>query len=204
MTAATRQLRISHRQARKSLGFETQAAHAESVARAIVNSGVVRRIDRCGLYFPQSGDGELDTVPLLSRLWSMGKTVACPVVSADGVMDFYQVKPATPLTTNEFGIPEPRTRGARSARFMNPLSIRVIFMPLVAFDETGSRLGMGAGYYDRYLGKLPQGMRPLAVGIAHEVQRAAEPLPRQPWDVPLDAVVTEAGWQPFSNRAKVV
>jgi 5-formyltetrahydrofolate cyclo-ligase len=79
----------------------------------------------------------------------------------------------------------------------------VLFMPLVAFDDSGSRLGMGAGYYDRYLGRLPGGLTPLLVGLAHEAQRSNTPLPGNPWDVPLDGVVTENGWQPFSPRAKV-
>lgn len=170
----------------------------------MLNSGVLNRADRCGLYFSQAGDGELDTLPLLSRLWAMGKTVACPVVGERGLMDFYQVTPATPLSTNHYGIPEPRTRGVRSARFVNALSLNVLFLPLVAFDDAGSRLGMGAGYYDRYLGGLTPALRPLTIGIAHDCQHSTTPLVRQPWDIPLDAVATEAGWQPFTPRAKVI
>ena len=74
----------------------------------------------------------------------------------------------------------------------------------VAFDDAGSRVGMGAGYYDRFLGTLPENMRPLSVGLAHEVQRVADPIERKRWDIPLDAVATEAGWQAFSLRAKVL
>lgn len=204
MSPSPRELRKRYRRARKLIGLEHQAEHAEAVARAILNSGITNRFDRCGLYFAAMADGELDTLPLLARLWAMGKNVACPVVGSDGLMDFFQVKPTTPLTSNRFGIPEPCTRGSRSARFVNPLSLSVVFMPLVAFDTSGTRLGMGAGYYDRYLGRLPSSMRPLSVGIAHEVQRSTDPLFRQPWDVPMDAVVTEAGWQPLNTRAKVV
>ena len=69
--------------------------------------------------------------------------------------------------------------------------------------QSGSRLGMGAGYYDRYLARLVAPLRPLLVGLAHDVQRSEQPLPQNPWDVPLDAVVTETGWQAFNRRAKV-
>jgi 5-formyltetrahydrofolate cyclo-ligase len=79
----------------------------------------------------------------------------------------------------------------------------VLFLPLVAFDDHGNRLGMGAGYYDRYIGRQPAGLRPLLVGLAHETQRASADLPARSWDARLDAVVTEAGWQAFSARAKV-
>lgn len=198
-----RRLRRLFREQRRALDPGTQAAHAEAVARVVVNARLLLRFDACGLYFTQPDDGELDTLPLLSRLWAAGKTVGCPVVADDGHMDFYRVKPATRLVLNRWGIPEPRTRGRDAGSYLNVRRLSVLFLPLVAFDGSGARLGMGAGYYDRYLGRIPADLRPLVVGLAHEVQRSPDPLPRQPWDVPLDAVATEAGWQPFSRRAKV-
>ena len=204
MTSASRSLRARHRRARRNIGPERQAEHAEAAARAVLVSGIMARASRVGLYFSQAQDGEIDTLPLLTRLWAAGKTVAAPVVGAAGEMDFYQVTPRTSLAHNRYGIIEPRTRGARSGRYLDPLSLNVLFLPLVAFDDDGNRLGMGAGYYDRFIGRLPESMRPLIVGLAHEVQRAAMPLDRQPWDIPMDAVATEAGWQAFSRRAKVL
>ena len=190
-----RQLRRRFRNARRSLGYAAQAAHAEAAARAVANTRVLLMADVCGAYFTQD-DGELDSLPLVSRLWAAGKTVGVPVLSGRGEMDFYQVKPDTPLVANRYGIPEPR-----KGRYLNPLSLSVLFMPLVAFDDQGNRLGMGAGYYDRYLGRLPSNLRPLLVGLAHAVQHSPDPLPRQSWDVPLDAVATEAGWRSLSLRA---
>jgi 5-formyltetrahydrofolate cyclo-ligase len=66
-------------------------------------------------------------------------------------------------------------------------------LPLVAFDAHGTRLGMGGGYYDRTFGGL--GARtswrgPQLVGVAFELQHVAM-LERAPWDVPIDAVVTD-------------
>lgn len=196
--------RAGYRQARRRIGPERQAAHAEAATRAVLVSGVLGRATRVGLYFSQPADGELDTLPLLSRLWAAGKTVAVPVVGSTGEMDFYQVTARTRLTHNRYGIIEPLTRGTAAGRFVSPLALNVLFVPLVAFDESGSRLGMGAGYYDRFLGRLPANLRPLTVGLAHEAQRAPAPLNREPWDVPLDAIATEAGWQAFSRRAKVL
>ncbi len=202
--AHTRKVRASARRARRAIGPERQAEHAEAASRAVLSSGVMFRASRVGLYFSQAADGELDTLPLLSRLWASGKCVAVPVVGRTGEMDFYRVTPRTALTHNRYGIIEPRTRGTRAGRFVSPLALDVLFVPLVAFDDAGSRLGMGAGYYDRFLGAQPPSMRPLTVGLAHEVQRSADALERQPWDVPLDAIATEAGWQAFSPRARVL
>lgn len=198
-----RRLRRHFRDQRRALDPGIQAAHAEAVARTVVNARLLLRIDTCGLYFTHPDDGELDTLPLLSRLWAAGKTVGCPVVADDGSMDLYRVRPSTRLVMNRFGIPEPGTRGRGAGSYLNPRRLSVLFLPLVAFDGSGGRLGMGAGYYDRYLGRIPIPLRPLVVGLAHEVQRSPAPLPRQPWDVPLDAVATESGWQAFHLRAKV-
>jgi len=196
-------LRRQYRQARRSISYTTQIVHADATARLVTNSGVLLQSAVCGVYLAQHVDGELDTLPLLSRLWSMSKTVGCPVVGRERNMDLYRVEPSTRLIANRYGILEPSTRGVGSGRYLNPLSLSVLFLPLVAFDEAGTRLGMGAGYYDRYLGRLSHTLRPLLIGLAHEAQRAQAPLPRHDWDIPLDAVVTESGWQAFTSRAKV-
>ena len=76
-----------------------------------------------------------------------------------------------------------------------PLSqLDVLVTPLVAFDESGQRLGMGGGFYDRTLQNWQQhGLQP--VGYAHDCQ-AVEKLPVEKWDIPLPAVVTPSKiWQ---------
>src|SRR5690606_29128219 len=122
------------------------------------------------------------------------KRIALPVVSGGGVMQFHRYRRATPLIENRFGICEPAPGAARVA----PLAVDLLLVPLVAFDDAGVRLGMGAGYYDRYLGRIPPAMRPRLVGLAHEIQRSPDPLPAAAWDVPLQGVLTEAGWHPFA------
>lgn len=196
-------LRRRFRRARRAIRPDAQRDHADTVARVVASSGVLLRASTFGAYFSQPADGELDTAPLLARLWSARKTVACPVIGPAAGMDLYQVKPSTPLVANRYGILEPRTHGRGASRYVQPLSLSALFLPLVAFDEQGSRIGMGAGFYDRYLGRLPPPFRPLLIGLAHEVQRSPEPLPRRPWDVPLDAVATEAGWRSCTARSRL-
>ena len=64
----------------------------------------------------------------------------------------------------------------------------VFLVPGVAFDPRGVRLGRGAGCYDRALARHPTALR---VGLAYEMQ-VVPSLPEATWDVPMDAVVTEA------------
>ena len=66
-------------------------------------------------------------------------------------------------------------------------------MPLVAFSAAGTRLGMGGGYYDRsFAFRHGRGAPPRLVGVGYGFQRE-DALAAEPWDVPLDAVATEAG-----------
>ncbi len=66
----------------------------------------------------------------------------------------------------------------------------LVLTPLVAFDAALNRIGQGAGHYDRAFAAYPAARR---IGIAWSVQRLDSIIP-DPWDAPLDAIVTERGW----------
>ena len=90
-----------------------------------------------------SFDGELDTGPLIEQLWTLGKRVYLPVLHpfSPGHLLFLRYAPETPLVRNRFNILEPRL----DVRQVLPLGeLDVVLTPLVAFDHTGQRLGMGA------------------------------------------------------------
>ncbi len=104
---------------------------------------------------------------------------------------------ARSLRTNRIGIPEPPP-GAQphSAR-----SLAVMFLPVLGFDRHGTRLGSGAGYYDRLLGfrRLRRHWHhPLLVGLAFSAQELPF-IARGDHDVPLDAIVTERGVIRFAH-----
>jgi 5-formyltetrahydrofolate cyclo-ligase len=70
----------------------------------------------------------------------------------------------------------------------------LVLVPLVLGDRRGNRIGHGKGHYDRALSHL-RGAGPVAtIGIAWEIQISPEDIPADPWDVPLDAIATPAGW----------
>ena len=71
---------------------------------------------------------------------------------------------------------------------LNP-DIDLYLMPLLAFDLKGNRLGMGGGYYDRYLANIQTGIR---AGVAFNCQQV-EQLPTEHWDVKLHTIFTEQG-----------
>lgn len=186
-----RALRQRFRRRRRLLSAVEQAGHAEAVARHFFASPLILRSRAIGLYLANDRDGELGTGPLIARLLAARKRLALPVVGRDGTMTFHRWRRGTRLAANRFGILEP----APGAPPVSPLALDLLLVPLVAFDDRGMRLGMGAGYYDRFLGRVPPALRPRLVGLAHEVQRSREPLPQAPWDVPLHGVLTERGWR---------
>jgi 5-formyltetrahydrofolate cyclo-ligase len=144
---------------------------------------------RIAAYLPK--DGEVDTAALFEYLHGRGRTAFIPMLRQRMLWFGPYTGPAA-LHPNRYGIPEPVIDGST---ITDARELDLVFVPLVAFDPRGNRLGMGGGYYDRTFAfrlEEPATARPRLIGLAFEGQKL-ERLDAQPWDVPLDAVVTEAG-----------
>jgi len=126
---------------------------------------------------------EFDCRPLVIRLLAAGWRACQPVVVAPAApMVFRAWTPGSPMTTDRHGIPIPATD--------ETILPDIVLLPLVAFDEQGYRLGYGGGYFDRTLAVMSP--RPLAIGVGFELACIDSVRP-EPHDIPLDAIVTEAG-----------
>lgn len=133
---------------------------------------------------------ELSTALLIELLLRRRRRVWVPVAGAGGRMRFAPLRHGGKLRTGTLRLPRPvRSRPLRPAR-----SLDLVVLPLLGFDAQGRRLGNGGGYYDRALGG--GAARPLRVGYAYAAQEVAA-VPAEPWDVKLDAVVTERGLRRF-------
>jgi 5-formyltetrahydrofolate cyclo-ligase len=126
-------------------------------------------------------------------------------------MSFVAFDEGARMRVNRYGIAEPKTSGISAAA--SRIAVRhldLVLVPLVAVDARGWRLGSGAGFYDRCLHQLrphrssgPGWRRPKLIGVGYELQRVPH-LEPGPWDVPLDAVVTERDLYrlPLATRAR--
>lgn len=135
-------------------------------------------------------DGEPDVRPALQILSRRGLQIALPVIvdTTNGrSLEFRLWHPCVPMKKNLFGIEEP---GAGEVVLLKDLDLALL--PLVAWDEKGQRLGMGAGYYDRALADLAHHQRPLLVGVAYEFQKV-DRVPTEPWDIRMHQMITEKG-----------
>ncbi len=184
-TSSPTQLRLSLRRKRAALTPQQQAIAARQLAKNALGYTPLIQAKKIASY--QAFQGEISTDPLIAQL--SYQALLLPRINSflHSTMRFYPA--AQTKLKNRYGIWEPAGTGT-------PTDLRgvdVVLVPLVAFDRSGNRMGMGAGFYDRALSfRLNQTCvkRPLLIGLAHALQEVTE-LSRQPWDVPLDAIITD-------------
>lgn len=183
------ELRHRCREARRRLGPPERADAEAGIVDRLLALDELRDPADVAWYLPT--DGEVDLRGAVDALSARGTTLWLPVIGAARSMRFARWTPDTELALNRYGIPEPAPASsgpAEPARRADELD--VVIVPCVAVDDRGTRVGFGAGYYDRALGAAPVDRRPRAIGVAFEVQ-VVDVLEPAPWDVPLDVVVTE-------------
>ena len=187
------QLRRMLRKARRALTPSEQRQAAHGLYRQLAQHPLFRRAKHISLYLPT--DGEIDPRLLLRAAQRRGKATYLPVLSAwpRTKMVFQRVKPGETLLPNRFRILEPRVNARRQRKVW---ALDLVLLPLVGFDDTGGRLGMGGGFYDRslaYLARRKSWRKPALLGLAHECQKV-DRLAQASWDVPLAGTVTDRQW----------
>ena len=184
--AARRRLRAL----RRSMPRAERAAAERAIAARLRRLGCARPGLRVAAYLAMPGEASL--ADFLATASATGTRLWVPRIASRRrrTLEFVELAPGASLRRGAYGIAEPAGCG-RPVRIGN---LDVVLVPLVAFDRAGHRLGMGAGYYDRALAaRRDRGRayrRPKLVGIAYACQEVDSIEPR-PWDVALDAVVTE-------------
>jgi len=176
------------REQRDALAKTDAAAQSRAICRHLLSSPDYQQARSVAVYCAIGRECSLQT--LTEDAFESNKTVYLPVLDHDQLR-FGRWTRQAPLVRNRYGIREPV-----EPICIEPQRLDLVLAPLVAFDDNGTRLGMGGGYYDRTFEFLASASRPAApilTGVAYEFQRCKLPAP-QPWDIPLDAVVTEQGW----------
>jgi 5-formyltetrahydrofolate cyclo-ligase len=133
--------------------------------------------------YASSLPGEVHTDQLIARSLSERRRVLCPRVRPHGQLDHHEIFEPSQLVAAAFGLREPDPELAPAT---DPGLVELTVAPGVAFAEDGARLGMGGGYYDRFLA----GQTAPRVGLAFEMQ-LVDSLPQSQHDQPVDLIVTE-------------
>ena len=199
MTPPTRSkasLRREMRHKRNALCPARQSAAAAGLLDQLLSLAVFNSAGVIAMYV--ANDGEIDPARVMQWCRENAKIPTVPIVQRDSEpLVFAQVTGRTRFRKNKFGIHEP---DIAQCRVFTAQQLDLALLPLVAFDRTGNRLGMGGGFYDRTFEFLAgtDGSGPELIGIAHEMQKVQR-FDAEPWDIPLSAVVTDQ--QVYAFRA---
>jgi 5-formyltetrahydrofolate cyclo-ligase len=184
---------------RRELLIKDRKRASNRFATIALRSSLLQASRRIALYIAHGG--EADPAALLQRALRLGCEIYLPVITDHRLkqMRFARFDTDTALVRNRYGIPEP---DPKHATFISARHLDCIFVPLVAVDSAGNRIGSGAGFYDRALKHLRserRWRRPKLIGIAFECQQLPH-IPAHPWDIPLDALLTEKSLSRFTSR----
>ena len=169
---------------RDSLPLGVRSELSRRIVDCAINWIEANRADAVLIYL--SMRSEVETGGLLDYLLTRNKIVLAPVMRMkQRDLTPYRIMDAKrDLVLHPYGMYQPNKETCPPF----PLNqIDLIFVPGVAFDPKGYRIGYGAGFYDRLLPQCPQAVW---IGLAYEAQIVTDTFP-QTWDVPVHHILTE-------------
>lgn len=185
--AARKQLRAALRQQRRALDPAQQKQTSEAISHRLLACRWFLQSQHIAAFI--AADGEPDLTTLISTPAAQAKHWYLPAIDPDSPerLVFRRYHLGDPLVRTRLGVLEP----APEAATISPAELDLVLTPLVGFDASGNRMGMGKGFYDRSFAfkRESPDSKPWLIGIAHECQRV-DSLATAWWDVPLTAVIT--------------
>lgn len=166
-------------QQRKDLSIQEVKQFSFKICQLITAHKCFSESNTIALY--HSFANEVDLLPLMH----IHKELYLPVIKENKQMEFKRYTYGVKLKSNKYGILEPS-----KSQTIRPQNIDLCLMPLVGFNRQGHRLGMGAGYYDRYFALNNVNKKPtILAGVAYEFQECNE-IQSDHWDIPLNYIFT--------------
>ena len=174
-----KELRALCREKRKNI--ENKEKKSLEIVRRALTLEEVSAADSWFIFYPL--ENEVNLLPLFEKAKAMEKKIAFPLCNdKDGNMTFHFANSLDELETGYFDLREPK-KDLPEAIPENA----VIFLPALAIDRRGHRIGYGKGYYDRYLEKYAK-LNPFTVGVIFE-ELLFEEVPHDGHDIPCLKIV---------------
>lgn len=177
------ELRSAYRQLRKNLKPE----EVESKSKAI-NQQFLAWLPKLGdvqhfhLFFPIDRFNEVNTFYIKDSLDQQNKILYTSQVNkANTALETLKLPKEVAFFLDEWGIPIPQ-----ESILVSPNKIEVVFVPLLAYDKFGNRVGFGKGFYDSFLG----GLKPEMIKIGLSFYGPEEQIQPEPHDIKLNYCVT--------------
>ena len=135
------------------------------------------------LFLTIAKNGEVNTHPILDILFGRDKNIVLSKANIENAsLSHYLLTEQTRLVTSSYGIPEPE-----NGQEIAPDLLDVVFVPLLAYDKNGMRLGYGKGFYDLFLALCSKNC--LKIGLSF-FEPEPDLIPSESWDLALDLVIT--------------
>lgn len=171
---------------RRRLPADSIARGSEAIAAHFCAWPVYQKAKTVMVYLAMADEPQ--TEGLIAAAWVAGKTVCVPLMGEKyGHMEAGLLTGWEGLVIGRLGLKMP---DPAKVRLIEPAAIDLVVVPGVAFDRRGYRLGMGAGYYDRF---LPRATAACRLGLAWSLQVVDE-VPVDEYDARLDYLLTEGGF----------
>ena len=183
MTFTKQELRQAGLAGRRSLTPEDRAEFDGRICEALIQTPAFEQANVIMAY--RSFGGEVNVDAAADAAHKRGKNVVYPCCTDKTTMVPLLPNGPRAWEKGRYGIMAPIV--CESCE-IDPAQIELVILPCAAFDDKGNRIGMGAGYYDRF---LPKCINAKTILIAYEAQRV-EGIAPNATDVPADCVITEA------------
>lgn len=168
----------------KSNSKEKKQKIEQSLVEHVIHSNLWNEAKTIGLTI--SKDFEWNTESLIRIAWEQGKTVAVPkCFPKSKKLVFYKMESYKQLENVYHDLWEPDPKKTIKIK---SLSIDLLIVPGLLFDKFGFRIGFGGGYYDRFLTQFPNQTLSLT-----SRQQLCDELPADPFDIPVNNLITENG-----------
>lgn len=182
LKAEKRVLRAAMLEKRASLTSKDRKAYAKAWKQRFFEEPAVQHAKIIFAYATMPEEVPLDG--LMEEALELGKRVCVPYITGKGTMEAVELTSLSDLEPGAFGI---RTVKNAAEHIVPPEDLDLIIVPGAAFSPEGIRLGLGGGYYDRYLPRAAQAYR---LVLACDWQIVPE-VPHAPHDQLVDSILTE-------------
>ena len=179
-------LRSFFRQKRDEMTNVRWTQNSVGIHSIIVDQEWYKSAQSIHCYVSMNHRKEVDTHSLIEGILASNKRLVVPIMVDNASLQHSVLSDWNQLTSNEWGVMEPKT-----LHLISPECMDVVLVPMLAMDVYGNRLGYGAGYYDSFLKDLPRSTCKIGL-VFHDF--VVHKLPANSWDIPLDGYVTERGF----------
>lgn len=179
------ELRVELLARRRKLDKNFIVTESDNMAEVLYASPYYQQANIIMLFLSMPDEPQM--MKIIEHTWRLGKTVCVPHMREKfGFMDAAIIESKQGLVRGRFNllVPDPT-----DLKLVDPELIDVIIVPAVAYDYKGNRLGMGAGYYDRF---IPQASKAICMGAIWSSQ-IIDNVPADQYDRPVHYLLKENG-----------